>query len=132
MRKQLPHVVFLDIKKAYDMVTKHRLDKQCQKKLPTSLADLITALLAPVFQRTKGQQSSLTVRTAAGLGQGFPESQDLFNIFMDPFLEMMNCNPRDGQAILFADDVFIMAALMRHLRRMLHTASEWANEYNMT
>ena len=132
MRHRFPHAVFLDIKKAYDMVTKYLLDKQCQKVLPPSLADLITALLAPIFQRTKGQQSSLTVRTTAGLGQGFPESQDLFNIFMDPFLEMMNCNPREGQAILFADDVVIMAALMRHLQNMLNGAAEWGTEYKMT
>ena len=113
------------------MVTKYLLDRQCQKVLPTGLADLITALLAPVFQRTKGQQSSLTVRTTAGLGQGFPESQDLFNIFMDPFLDMMNCNPREGQAVLFADDVVIMASLMRYLQNMLNGASEWGTEYMM-
>lgn len=126
LRINLPLAVFLDLKKAFDLVPRIALQKMVDAALPSNLAKNVRALLWPMLLRAKGQTSDTTLITRAGVPQGDPSSPLLFSLFMDGYLRAVNVSPRQAMASLFVDDVLGLACTWLHLMQFLDRSQRWA------
>lgn len=131
LRHKLPRAALLDIKKAYDMVPRDILQRLADDKLPPELSIMIRPLLAPMRLQTKGQRSTHSVCTLAGVPQGCPPSPTLFNIFMDTYIKHMNTAPDRSLVTLFADDVKLLARTLANMQTALDMSTSWADEHGM-
>lgn len=131
MRQNLPFAALLDLKKAYDCVPRARLQQMLDKRLPSLLSTMLRPLLWPMTIKTKHQTSSTCIRTLAGVPQGDAPSLQLFNIFMDHFLEQISTSPRQGVASLFVDDVLIIARAAKEIQKLTDKEMNWASANGM-
>lgn len=131
LRRKLPKAALFDIRKAYDVVPRAILQRLVDEKLPPELSLMTRPLLAPMRLQTKGQRSTHSVCTLAGVPQGCPPSPTLFNLYMDTYIEHMNKTPDRSVATLFADDVKLLASTLVHMQNALDMSSAWAHEYKM-
>lgn len=105
IRRRLPLVVLLDLKKAYDMVPRVKLHQTLESRLPSNLANSVRPLLGPMLLKTRYQRNSDALVTLSGVPQGDTSSPVLFNLFMDTYLRCTNTSPTQVTALLFVDDV---------------------------
>lgn len=131
MRRHLPYAVLLDLRKAFDCVPRHTLQKMIDQRLPTGLSNTVRPLLWPMRLQTKHQKSPRSILTLAGVPQGDPPSPKLFNIFMDSFLHHVNTKPDKGLASLFVDDVLLLARARTEMQNILNTSTNWADDVGM-
>lgn len=121
-RKKLPiHIVFADIKKAYDCVPidrlletlrEHRLDAHfvelIQNIYSDNIADVITAY---------GNTPTFKVRR--GVKQGCPMSPILFNLFIEPLLDWMTRTcPSEAMTLAYADDMCLFSTSLERLQQL--------------
>lgn len=131
MCHRLPLAVFLNLKKAYDMVPRRQLQMVMEKVLPHNMSLKLGALLWPMTLRTKHQTSTTNLVARARVPHGDPPSSFLFSIFMDQYLRQVNTKQRKAMASLFFDDVLGLAKIATDLQAFLNNSHAWAHEYNM-
>lgn len=116
MRTKLPRAALLDLKKAYDLVPKAKLQKLIEHRLPVGLSKQLYALLWPMFIQTKGQRSQSHIVTRAGVPQGDPTIPQIFSLSMESFLHATKKRQDDALSSLFVDDVLYLAKSLSHLQ----------------
>lgn len=131
LRRDMPMAVFLDLKKAFDLVPRAQLQGMVDASLPEILSRNVRALLWPMIIRTIGQKSSDCLHTRAGVPQGDPPSPLLFGLFMDSYLRAVNLSPTRAVASLFVDDVLGLAKTFANLLRFLDNSQKWADDHTM-
>lgn len=131
LRRELPMAVLLDLKKAYDLVPRSKLQVMIDKALPSNLAKNIRPLLWPMRLTTKYQVGGKVLETWSGVPQGDPPSPQLFLIFMDSYLVTVNPRPNKSLATLFVDDVLGLARSLVSLLKFLGMSVQWADEHDM-
>ena len=127
-------MVFLDIKAAYDSVPRGELWRQC---LEQGLEHVSISCLRSLFdhnsaQLVVNQHRSSPFTLPAGVLQGSVLSPLLYSIYLDPLVEKLSHGPRislphqsDGvNALLYADDIALIASSPHQLRRLLQIAEE--------
>lgn len=131
LRGSISHAAFLDLKKAYDVLPRAKLLKILERRLPSTLAQVIKILLVPMTLKTRNQKSATCVLTTTGVPQGDPSSPTLFNIFMDDFIAATHLS-LDTAVVCYADDVTLLARTLQLLKDMLGIADHWADSCNMS
>lgn len=132
LRRRYPNAAVLDLRKAYDCVPRHILQRMIEARLPPDLSTMIRPLLWPMRLRTKRQKSENTISTRAGMPQGDPPSPILFTIFMDCYIRSVNTSPDRGLVSLFVDDVLVLARSLSAMQDLLTDSGAWATSVQMT
>lgn len=130
----------LDLKGAYDQVPRQTLMSELSRRLPASLAAMISYTLQPATVSTKGDKTGYVDEVAEGVPQGSPLSPTIFNVYMDTLAEEMKrklegiprfCGKKQWDITIFADDVKLHARTRELLQRMLTIATNWAARFEM-
>eukprot|EP00123_Amoebidium_parasiticum_P019211 comp24348_c5_seq7/m.46509 comp24348_c5_seq7/g.46509 ORF comp24348_c5_seq7/g.46509 comp24348_c5_seq7/m.46509 type:complete len:752 (-) comp24348_c5_seq7:38-2293(-) len=126
------YVGFIDWKTAYDSVSPGLLwEKLAARGVPHCIGVLLEALLSQTYGRAvvNGHLSYGFARTR-GLLQGSLLSPFLFNLFIDDLAVKIyaeNDDPINNfpPALLYADDLSLLARTPRRLQRLFDVVSEW-------
>lgn len=92
---------------------------------------MVQSLFARGVVRVRGQTSSRSTIIHTGVFHGDPISEWLYDLFMDPLLELLNLIPR-GIGSCFADDALLMGRAWSFLERLLAQCTQWALDNGMT
>jgi exonuclease III len=120
-RKKAIHIVFADVKKAYDSVPFDRLMHTLRKhQLDPKFVNLIHSIYtnnsADVITPYGNTPKFLAKR---GLKQGCPMSPILFNLFLEPVLQYLTENWKASATVIaYADDLCIFATSRNSLQEM--------------
>lgn len=127
-------MAFLDIKAAYDSVPRGELWRQCEQQ---GMDHVTLSCLRSLFdhnsaQLVVSQHRSRPIALPAGVLQGSVLSPLLYSIYLDPLVEKLKAHgpriPLSGSsalnALLYADDIALIASSPRDLRRLLELAEE--------
>ncbi|RZK99174.1 MAG: hypothetical protein EOP36_20085, partial [Rubrivivax sp.] len=136
---------FIDFAKAYDRVQHSILfDKLRAYQAPQRLLAFLTRLYSGVQASVRvGDTTTEPVPITCGLRQGCPLSPILFNLFINDLVSCLapltvRAKPRSTPetiphgALLFADDLVILANSTADLQRSLDGLTRWCNSNNMT
>lgn len=126
LRRKLPTVALLDLKKAYDIVPRVTRQAMLDHRLPIGLDRIMAD-----GPKTRFQTSQRCLLTRAGVRQVDPTSPQLFSLFMDSFLSVSNEQPRKSLASLFVDDVLVLAKTNVDLTQALDNAVKWPKSHDM-
>lgn len=130
LQTELPLAAFLDLRKAYDSLPRDILIRLLWKRLPPILVKTILPLLDALRVQVEGQNDNLSLKMTTGVPQGDPESPDLFNIFMDEFIEAVAIDP-NVRVSCFADDAAILGNSANAQPMALVRAETWASNNGM-
>lgn len=132
------HVVFIDLKNAYDTVPTNLLwHKLASRGLPLPFGRLLQAL----FDRTTGKatingQLTPGFHRTRGLLQGSLLSPLLFDCFIDDLAETIaqfgNLSTRRTPGLFFADDIVLASHDSAIMNEMLHCVDTWCYHNLMT
>lgn len=136
------HICFVDFEKAYDKVDRTRLFEILNKRsVPKNLIQALKAMYSGTkIQVRLENETSECAQINGGVRQGCPASCVLFNIYIDEIMrKWYETNPkgvkldqeRHLEAVLFADDLAILAEDEDNLQRALYKLNAIAKEYNM-
>lgn len=128
------YVACLDLRAAYDSVPRGKLMRRLRRVLSKSLCDMISHTLQASSICTRGDASREQGTIQAGVQQGSPASPALFNIYIDDLaetIEKLAGFDADRAAILYADDVLLIAKKPWELQRLLDIVSWWASRNGM-
>ena len=130
-------MAFLDIKAAYDSVPRAELWRQCQN---LGVDHLTLSSLRALFDHNSAQlviaqKRSRPFSLPAGVLQGSVLSPLLYSIYLDPLVEKLRdmgpriCLPHSPDttginALMYADDIAIIAKSSRDMTRLLKLAEE--------
>lgn len=134
IRKGHNYLAVLDLKAAYDSVRRDDVLRICNHKLPQYVNAMLPAVLQPQRVTTQGQNSSIIAHVTMGVPQGDRPSPDIFNIFIDILLFMLDKVPRpfsDHPANAYADEILLLSRSAEGLQRLLNIATKWSQHYNM-
>ena len=136
------HICFIDFEKAYDKVDRARLfDILVKRNIPGNLIWVLKTIYADtrICVRLEREMSK-SVEINGGVRQGCPASCILFNIYIDEILQRWYKTGPKGirlggrksiEAILFADDMAVLAEDEDSLQRSLYNLNAIAKEFNM-
>lgn len=123
------HVVFIDVKKAYDSIPHDRLFRALSKhgidpEFLSLLRELYTGNFADVITPFGHTDPFPLLR---GVKQGCPMSPVIFNLFLEPLLEWLveNGVPRETAQLAFADDIALFACDRQTLQRLVDLVDEY-------
>ncbi|KYO31944.1 hypothetical protein Y1Q_0012173 [Alligator mississippiensis] len=133
-RKQC-RVLRLDISNAFGSVTHHHiLSTLCRLGLPDGIIDLVWELYdgcSMTIWDTDGETAQIPIRS--GVRQGCPLSPIIFNLAMEPLLQVVASSPRRldlyGQklsVLVYTDDLILHANDAAELQQELDVMSEEA------
>jgi hypothetical protein len=140
LNKKPIHIIYLDLAKAYDSVehwaikqilSKYGFNKEFTKIIQdickNNTAEIITAY---------GNTSKIEI--GRGLPQGSPISPILFDLFLDPLLQLIEENQLGIQieeenynVLAYADDMALVADRFENIQTMLTLVSEFCNYYGI-
>lgn len=106
---QTPSCPLLRPQKAYDLVPRGLLKNLAEERVPTGLSTIIRALLSPLRLKPKFEKTDVEVLTVSAVPQGGPRSPDLFNIFMNTYIPLLNTTPSTSMTSCFADDALVLS-----------------------
>lgn len=127
------HRGFIDFKQAYDRVPIGLLlNKLAHRGCPLVLISLFASLYYRCYLSVVVNGSILQpVETERGLLQGSLTAPFLFNCFIDDLAVKLNPNPTFTSALLFADDIEIIALNAEDLQNLFDITSLWAESNGM-
>jgi len=128
-------VAVLDIKGAFPSVPRDKLMEVVRKRLPPSLAKMITHFLKPTKICTLGDTTGRIEKMYTGVPEGGSISPFLFNLYIDPLAnDLLRVGIRISLfgVIIYADDIILMAGTLRGLQKLLDMCSKWASENQIT
>ena len=130
------HMVFLDLKAAYDMVPRQRLWHKLltQFHIPYATVQRLQALFDHnTSHLVVGGHTGPDIANARGLLQGSSLSPILFNFYIDDLIAKLHAeaplssvNDFKLNSLWFADDGCIFSRSLDTLKLMLHICEEWA------
>ena len=129
------YLACLDLKSAYDSVPRRKLMRRLQRLLSKNVCAMVTHTLQPTKIVTRGDNTQLQGQLELGVQQGSPTSPSLFNIYIDGLandIERLAGFDTSNAAILYADDVLLLAKTPWELQRLLDIATRWAGINDMT
>lgn len=139
-KKNIAHLAALDATQAFDKVNREKLFE----KLRTVMDPVWRASLASYYNRTyvtvsNAGQTSNNFRTTNGVKQGGALSPRLFNIYVDALLEQLQKTQYGLKlgnsivsAVLYADDVLLLADSQNKLKRLLNACEEYGRAHDIT
>ena len=132
------YLLFLDLKKAYDMVPHKRLIEKMRKfQFGPKLIRFIESMYQNTYMRVKvGTQLSESFKYERGVRQGCPTSPILFNIYINDILDRIRPIEVEGlchgfRGLMFADDTVIAAESLEDLNNKIKIIQEWMSENSM-
>ncbi|KAH6597408.1 hypothetical protein BASA50_004464 [Batrachochytrium salamandrivorans] len=137
------HVLFIDIRKAFDTVPVGALLWKLQNMgFPCRTLAFLKALYTSSSARTRARAGSLLsdpFPVQRGVRQGCPLSELLFNLFINDILDgvapiTVSGLPRDTNPIrglMYADDVAVFADSEQSLLAASTAVEQWANRWEM-
>ena len=138
MRKSGMMAAFIDLKKAYDTVDREKM-LDCLKHL--GLRGRLGAFLEELYSGVEcevrvGEELSNPFEVTTGLRQGCVLSPLLFSLYINGVVEKLReakvgvrCGEEQVPALLFADDMVILAEGEEELRRGMGVLEEWCSEW---
>jgi hypothetical protein len=134
--KQRTSAVFLDLRSAFDVVDHVKLRRLLiERDCPNRLVNVISSLMFDgIWSRLLiNNQASAPFQRTCGVLQGSPQSPDLFNIFIDGLLHLLNAGSTDTpNCIFYADDGVILVRDLGEAQRLLDLAEAWTKEAGLT
>jgi hypothetical protein len=127
-------ILFVDFKKAYDMVDRHKLLQVLESR---GCGKNMLAAIAAVYKSTKFILRSAIVEADAGVRQGAPTSCLLFVLYIDNLVRMLNAqHPVDDflgtlHALLLMDDTILLATSRQKCLDKLNTLLNFCDQYGM-
>jgi len=128
-------LAILDIKGAFPSVRRDKLMKKVRERLPKQTANMISHFLKPTTIVTKGDPKQATERLLTGVPEGGSISPALFNLYIDDLAEelgSMGVAIALIAAIIFADDIILLARTLAALQVLLDTCTRWAEKNEIT
>lgn len=134
------YLLFVDFKKAYDMVPHgallHKLRQIGVRGKALSFIQHIYAK-AEMGVTLGGMTSDELFRVLTGVRQGDPASPTWFNVFINDIMDEIEGVQVPGvealvPGLLFADDLVLVAESLEHLQRSLQSLQEWAETWGMS
>ena len=124
---------FIDFRQAYDRVPLERLFyKLRQRNLPIHVLSTITSLFAGCTTKPViNQKPHASIELHRGLFQGSILSPLLFNLFIDDLAVSLTSSETKVSALLYADDVQIMADSEAEMQQLLDIATNWVSVNRM-
>ena len=140
-RGERTSVLFVDLKKAYDLVHRETLWKVLDRMgVPTRIVSLLrnwSNLHSAVLRVNGGLTAPFDVRS--GVPQGSPVSPILFNLFIESLSRHLGANFQGVHALdgiyvnrlLFADDIACLASSKKELQSVLDSIVAWCDAWGM-
>ena len=131
-------LLFLDLKKAYDLVPHRRLIQKLEAKgLGTKMLNMLNNMYQTTLMKVRvGDIVTETYKYKRGVRQGCPTSPMIFNLYIDDLLD--NINPIKTPGILgeirglaFADDTIIFADNQKDLEIKIEEIKKWMSLNSM-
>lgn len=131
-------LLFLDLKKAYDLVPHDALVNRLKRLgIGLRMTRFILELYANTFMRIR-VTNDLSERIAyeRGVRQGCPMSPILFNLYIDGLLNRLESVPVEGlsngiKGLMYADDTVIMGSSITDIESKLDIVNDWLKRAGM-
>ena len=139
--KETTYLYFVDFRKAFDTVWHAGLWKRLWDMGVTGKPwRVVRSLYSNIAARVRvGDQVSRSVRTLQGVRQGCPLSPVLFNCFVDELSKRLReagygvrIGEEDLHALLYADDVVILAKTPEELQELISIVNKFCSEWHMS
>jgi exonuclease III len=131
-------LLFLDLKKAYDLVPHERLiQKLAAKGLGSKMLNMIRNMYQNTFMKVKvGDIITEAYMYRRGVRQGCPTSPMIFNLYIDDLLDEINPTKIPGitgeiRGLAFADDTIIFANDQKDLENKIEKVKKWMSSNSM-
>ena len=128
-------VLFLDLKKAYDLVPHKRLIKKIESK---GYGPKLIRFIKNMYENTECKvrvqdKTSKPFIYERGVRQGCPTSPDLFNIYIDDMLDNLKGIETQGlgykvKGLHFADDTVIFYNTIKEMKINLDKIERWCDK----
>jgi len=134
-KKKKLYMVFIDFKKAYDLIPRNKL-LECLKR--KGCGRIMLQALGMLYKKTAMVLNDTEIDTCIGVKQGAPTSCILFIIYMDFLIRKLKDDTDDDDflgslhCMLYMDDAVILATSKEKCLRKLNSLIDFCEEYGMT